>query len=62
MREAASEPAVFERVAAEELLQARATALAGMRRAGVLVADTRPDELTAETVNRYLEVKRRALL
>jgi uncharacterized protein (DUF58 family) len=62
IREAASEPAVYERVAAEELLQARATALAGMRRAGVLVADTRPDELTAETVNRYLEVKRRALL
>jgi len=61
-REAGSESDVYERAAAEELLQARATALAGMRRAGVLVADTRPDELTAETVNRYLEVKRRALL
>ncbi|HEV2149685.1 MAG TPA: DUF58 domain-containing protein, partial [Longimicrobiaceae bacterium] len=56
------EPAVFRRAAAEELLQARAAALAAMQRAGVLVADTRPEDSVTAAVNRYLEVKRRALL
>jgi uncharacterized protein (DUF58 family) len=53
---------VFRRAAAEELLQARAQALAGMQRAGILVADTRPQDATPAAVNRYLEVKRRGLL
>jgi uncharacterized protein (DUF58 family) len=56
------EAAVFHRAAAEELLQARAHALAAMQRAGILVADTRPESATPAAVNRYLEVKRRALL
>jgi uncharacterized protein (DUF58 family) len=64
---AASSPApgeddVFRRAAAEELLQARAAALASMRSAGVLVADVHPDESAPAVVNRYLEVKGRALL
>lgn len=53
---------VFRRAAAEELLQARATALAAMQRAGVLVADTRPGDAVPAAVNRYLDVKRRGLL
>ncbi|HEX7118622.1 MAG TPA: DUF58 domain-containing protein [Longimicrobiales bacterium] len=57
-----AEPGVFRRIAAEELLQARAAALAGMRRAGVLIADVRPDEAIHQVVNRYLEVKREGLL
>jgi uncharacterized protein (DUF58 family) len=56
------EPAVFRRAAAEELLQARAAALTAMQRAGVLVADTRPQDAVPAVVNKYLEVKRRALL
>jgi uncharacterized protein (DUF58 family) len=40
--DAKDEADVFRRAAAEELLQARAAALAAMQRAGVLVADTRP--------------------
>ncbi|HEX6937951.1 MAG TPA: DUF58 domain-containing protein [Longimicrobiales bacterium] len=57
-----AEAGVFHRIAAEELLQARAAALAGMRRAGALVADALPDEAIHVVVNRYLEVKREGLL
>lgn len=53
---------VFRRAAAEELIQARARALASMRRAGVLVADIRPGDAAPEVVNRYLEVKRKGVL
>jgi uncharacterized protein (DUF58 family) len=53
---------VFRRAAAEELMQARTVALAGVRRQGVLVADVRPDAAIGEVVSRYLEVKRRGLL
>lgn len=49
----------FRMAAAEEMLHARAQALAHMERAGVTVADVRPAEATPETVNRYLEFKRR---
>jgi uncharacterized protein (DUF58 family) len=59
---AESEAEVFRRTAAEELLQARAHALATMQRAGILVADARPHDLIAAVVNRYLEVKQRGLL
>jgi uncharacterized protein (DUF58 family) len=52
----------YRRAAAEDLLQARALALATMRRAGVLVADAEPDELVTEVVNRYLEVKYRGMI
>jgi uncharacterized protein (DUF58 family) len=56
------EAAVYRRAAAEELLQARAAALAAMQRAGVLVADTRPGDSVPAAVNRYLDVKRRGML
>ncbi|MGI9189339.1 MAG: DUF58 domain-containing protein [Longimicrobiaceae bacterium] len=52
----------LRRAAAEELLQARAVALAAMRRSGALVADVAAGGAVAATVNRYLEVKRRGLL
>lgn len=56
------EAAAFRRAAAEELLQARASVLAAMQRAGVLVADARPQDVAPAVVNRYLEVKGRRLL
>ena len=56
------EHGAFQRAAAEELLQARAVALNGIRRRGVLVTDVRPEAATAETLARYLEIKRRGLL
>ena len=59
---ARDEAAVFRRAAAEELLQARQAALASMQRAGVLVADARPQDAVPAVVNRYLDVKRRGLL
>lgn len=60
---AARTPAeVYRRAAAEELLQARAAALASMQRSGVLVADSRPTDAVPDVVNRYLDVKRRGLL
>jgi uncharacterized protein (DUF58 family) len=59
---ARGEDDVFRRAAAEELMQARAAALARMRGAGVLVADVHPGESAPAVVNRYLEVKARALL
>lgn len=55
----ADDAAVYRRAAAEELLLQRSVALATMRRSGVLVADTLPDEAVPTAVNRYLEVKRR---
>jgi uncharacterized protein (DUF58 family) len=57
-----TEEDAFHRAAAEELMQARAIALAGIRRQGVLVADVRPEAAIAEALSRYLEVKRRGLL
>jgi len=59
---AKTEGDVYRRAAAEELLQARAAALAQMQRGGVLVADSRPTDAVPNVVNRYLEVKRRGLL
>jgi len=56
------EPDAFRRAAAEELLQARAAALAAMQRAGVLVADARPGDAAPAVVNRYLQVKQRGML
>jgi uncharacterized protein (DUF58 family) len=58
----ADKAGVYRRAAAEELIQLRAGALARMRRAGVLVADARPDDAIPAVVNRYLDVKRRGLL
>lgn len=53
------ESGAYRRAAAEELLLLRNLALTTMRRAGVLVADTTPEQAVPTVVNRYLEVKRR---
>lgn len=58
----ASLDAVYDAVAAEELLLARADALERMRQRGVAVLDTPPQGMTAAVVNRYLELKERAAL
>jgi uncharacterized protein (DUF58 family) len=54
--------ALYERAAAEELLQARDEALLRMRRSGVSVLDVAPEAMTAAVINRYLELKARASL
>lgn len=58
----ANDEDAYRRAAAEEMLRARAIALEGVRRAGVLVVDAEPGEAIPETLSRYLEVKRRGML
>ena len=53
---------LYESAAAEELILAREAALQGMRRAGVSVIDVSPHAMTANVVNRYLELKARGAL
>jgi uncharacterized protein (DUF58 family) len=55
-------PALYERAAAEELIQGREEALERMRRAGVVVIDVSPHAMTPSVVNRYLELKARGAL
>jgi uncharacterized protein (DUF58 family) len=55
-------PELYERAAAEELIQAREEALERMRRAGVVVLDISPQLMTPGIVNRYLELKGRGAL
>ena len=54
--------AIYEAAAAEEMLSARAEALARMRQAGVQVVDVSPQRMTAAVVNRYLELKARSAI
>jgi len=58
----ASLDTLYDAVAAEELLLARADALERMRQRGVSVLDTPPRAMTAAVINRYLELKDRAAL
>jgi uncharacterized protein (DUF58 family) len=51
------ESEIYRQVIALTTLQDRALALSELRRAGVQVVDTLPEALTAEAVNRYLELK-----
>lgn len=53
---------LYEKVVAQRLLEERATLLDEMRRGGVLTVDAPADQLTPATINRYLELKQRALL
>ncbi|HLG06088.1 MAG TPA: DUF58 domain-containing protein [Gemmatimonadales bacterium] len=52
----------FERAAAEELLMARAAALAELRSRGVLVLDVLPEGAARAVVERYEKLKRRAVV
>jgi uncharacterized protein (DUF58 family) len=58
----ASTEAAFERAAAEELLEARETALAELRSHGVLVLDVLPDGAARGVVEQYERLKRRAMV
>jgi uncharacterized protein (DUF58 family) len=55
-------PRLFEGAAAAAVLNWRERVLAGLRQFGVLTLDAFPEDLTAELVNRYLEIKARHLL
>lgn len=59
---AVSADQAFERAAAEELLTARAEALAGMRSRGILVLDVAPAQAARAVVEQYEVLKRRGLL
>ncbi len=65
-RAAAARPAevseAYRKAAAEELLEARGEALAGMRRAGAVVLDVPPGSASRAVVEQYLELKRRGRL
>ena len=52
----------FQRAAAEELLEARETALAELRSGGVLVLDVLPDGAARAVVEQYERLKRRAMV
>ena len=53
---------LYVRAAAAETLAWRDSLIRGLRKAGVLVLDAKPGELTPELVKGYLEVKARRLL
>lgn len=53
---------LYEKVVAAHLLEERATVLEQLHRAGVLTVDAPADQLSPSTINRYLELKERALL
>lgn len=58
----ADEAEAYRRAAAEELVQARATALQTMRRSGILVVDAEPGDALAATLDQYVQVKEQGLL
>jgi uncharacterized protein (DUF58 family) len=58
----AQSDAAFERAAAEELLEARESALAELRSRGVIVLDVAPDGAARAVVAQYEKLKRRALI
>lgn len=63
---AASRPStaekMFERAAAQELVERRELLLAKLREQGALTLETTPQQMTTALLNRYLEVKERALV
>ena len=61
MRLPDSSVALYERVVAQEVRDARAKALATLRRRGVHTIDVASDRLTVATIQRYIELKKRFL-
>jgi len=53
---------LYEKVVAARLLEDRGLVLQQLRHAGVLTVDAPADQLAPSTINRYLELKERALL
>lgn len=54
--------AVYQRAAAEQLLDERRVALDTLRQQGVLALDVPANQLSVAVINRYLELKARAML
>ena len=54
-----SSVALYERVVAQEVRDARGKALATLRRRGVHTIDVPSDRLTVATIQRYVELKKR---
>ncbi len=59
---ARSSTELYEKVVAGEVLEARTAALGILQRRGVHTVDVPAEQLTVATIQRYLELKRRALL
>jgi uncharacterized protein (DUF58 family) len=53
---------MYRRAAAQDLLHRRETLLARLRERGAMTIETNPQDMTAAVLNRYLEVKERAML
>lgn len=53
---------VYQKAAAEEMVQARSEALQRMRSTGTMVIDISPETMTPAVINRYLEIKARGAL
>jgi uncharacterized protein (DUF58 family) len=53
---------MFQAAAAQELVMRREVLLARMRERGALTLESSPAEMTSDVLNRYLEIKERALL
>ena len=56
-----STTALYERVIAQEVIDARSKALATLRQRGVHIVDVPAERLTVSTIQRYLELKKRSL-
>ncbi|HZO91274.1 MAG TPA: DUF58 domain-containing protein [Chthonomonadaceae bacterium] len=61
-QEADAAQAIYEKAVATQVLEDRQKATGALAQRGVLVVDAPADKLSAELVNRYLEVKERMLL
>ncbi len=61
-QEVASAGSVYEKAVATQVLDDRQKAAGALTQRGVLVVDAPADKLSAELVNRYLEVKERMML
>jgi uncharacterized protein (DUF58 family) len=55
-------PAIFKRAVALDLLHERELSLSILQRAGCLVVDEAPENLTGKLIDKYLEVKSRELI
>jgi uncharacterized protein (DUF58 family) len=56
-RESTSEPVLFQRAVAGELLLERRRTLAGIERLGVIAVDAEPHKLSGPLIRRYLELR-----
>jgi hypothetical protein len=52
----------FQIAAAAEMLHAQTRQIAELNHSGLLVLDALPEQLTADLISRYLEIKARHLL